>query len=298
MRRKLIKQGGSGLTVYVPKRWVDLKGLKAGDEVDVAEENERIVIARAGETRQLRKEVSFETTSTSVIRSTIASLYKAGYDEMILKFKEMPSMSSMNEIINTFTGLEILSQDKDSITIKCFLRLDEDETEKLINKMFQLTKLVVEEIKNEWDKADIDNLTTLVRINARKLRDHSLRTIHASKYGGDKSYDYYDLVTVLEEIAAEFLFLAKNVKEKKLKDKSLIAPLSALLEEGHRCYLKREMEAAQTYKLMLREHAKSTIDLAVISSTIKKTDPLVFMSYYHIMRMYNHLSSRLISINS
>ncbi len=286
------------MTVYVPKRWIDLKGLKAGDEVDVAEENERIVIARVGETRQLRKEVTLETTTPSVMRSTIASLYKAGYDEMVLKFKETPPISSINEIISTFTGLEAVSQDKNSVTIKCFLRIDDEETEKLINKMFQLTKLVVEEVITGWNKLDVDNITALVKTNVLKLRDHLLRTINASKYGGDKSYYYYDLVTILEKIATEFQVLALNAKENKLKDKSLLMPLSNLLDEGYKCYLKKDMESAQAYKLVLREQAKKTLWHDVIASVIKKNDPVVFTSHYHIMKLYNHLSSRLISISS
>ncbi|MBW2972196.1 hypothetical protein KY359_04135 [Candidatus Woesearchaeota archaeon] len=298
MRRKLIKQGGTGLTVYVPKKWIDLKGLQAGDEVEVNEEDEKIVISKAGETRVLRKEVFFEKHNRSLLRSTIATLYKAGYDEIILKFKEMPSMSSMNDIISTFTGLEVVSQEKDSITIKCFLRTDDEETEKLINKMFQLTKLVVDEIKTNWDKADLDNLTTLVKTNVIKLRDHSLRMIHASKYGGDKSYDYYDLVTVLEKMADEFLTLAQNIQKNKPKDRSLVTPLSQLLEEGHRCFLKKEMESSQAYKLMLRKEAEKTIWPETISATAKKTDPLFFASFYHLMRLYTHLASRLISLNS
>ena len=35
MRRKLIKQGGFGLTIYLPKHWTDEKELQAGQEVEV-----------------------------------------------------------------------------------------------------------------------------------------------------------------------------------------------------------------------------------------------------------------------
>jgi len=298
MRRKLIKQGGTGLTVYVPKKWIDLKKLQAGDEVEVAEEDERIVISKAGGVRELRKEVFVESSKPAVLRSTIATLYKAGYDEIVLQFNKMPSMSSMNKIISTFTGLEVVSQTKSSVTIKSFLRLDEEETEKLINKMFQITKMVAEELGSDWESVDIGNLSTLVQTNVIKLRDHSLRTIHASKYGGDKSYDYYDLVTILEKISSEFLVLARYVTEKKPKDKAIVGRLAELLESGHKCYLKKSMAAAQAYKLELRAEAKKMMWSEVVAGAAKKHDPGVFVSYYHLIRLYNHLSSRLISLSS
>ena len=57
--------------------------------------------------------------------------------------------------------------------IKSFLRPAED-TNALIIKLFQIIKLVVSDLNDEWDKVDINNLEILVNLNLRKLRDHCL----------------------------------------------------------------------------------------------------------------------------
>ena len=44
MRRKLVKQGVNALTVTLPAKWIEKKGLKAGDEIDVVEEENKIEI--------------------------------------------------------------------------------------------------------------------------------------------------------------------------------------------------------------------------------------------------------------
>ena len=37
MKRKIIRQGSGGLTIYLPKKWAEEKGLRIGDEVDLKE---------------------------------------------------------------------------------------------------------------------------------------------------------------------------------------------------------------------------------------------------------------------
>ena len=52
MKRKIIQQGSGGLTIYLPKKWADQKGLITGDEVDVKEsEQGLLIIAEKKETR-------------------------------------------------------------------------------------------------------------------------------------------------------------------------------------------------------------------------------------------------------
>jgi len=54
MKRKLIKQGGgNGLTFYIPKKWADARGLNGGDEVEIAEVDNGLLVT--AETRLKKK---------------------------------------------------------------------------------------------------------------------------------------------------------------------------------------------------------------------------------------------------
>ena len=57
MKRKLIKQGLGGYTIYLPKKWIDRKGLKEGEEINVVETDAGLVI---GSDVKGRKELFLE----------------------------------------------------------------------------------------------------------------------------------------------------------------------------------------------------------------------------------------------
>ncbi len=283
MRRKLIKQGNDALTVTIPAKWLKSKNLKSGDEIEINEQEQNLLISGTGDAELKTKQITLENVTQNHLRSLISSAYKAGYDQITIKSKEPLKLSLVNEVINTFTGLEVVSEDRNTIMIKSFLRPAEN-TGALIVKLFQITKLVVNELDENWNKVDINNLEVLINSNLRKLRDHCLRNIHLQKFGGDKSYDYYDLVTIIEKIAAEFLSLAKIVcKEKKAKDK-IFFEIKKLFEESYFVYLKKDYLLAN----------KHWLNVGKAKDKITKENA----NYYHLIKLYRHLSSRLVSLSS
>jgi len=45
MRRKIISQGGGkGLTLYLPKKWADERNIKGGDEIEIEENLNSLII--------------------------------------------------------------------------------------------------------------------------------------------------------------------------------------------------------------------------------------------------------------
>ena len=283
MRRKLIRQGNDALTITIPAKWLKNKNLKSGDEIEINEQEQDLLISGTGEAELKTKQITLENISKNHLRSLISSAYKAGYDQINIKSKEQLKLSLINEIINTFTGLEVVSQDKTTLMIKSFLRPAED-TNALIIKLFQIIKLVVSDLNDEWEKVDIDNLEILVNLNLRKLRDHCLRNIHLQKFGGDKSYDYYDLVTVLEKIAAEFLVLAKGVTNRSFQAEFL--ELKELFEQAYSVYLKKDYSKANRFWLGVGKVKNSFLEKKIL------------VSYYHLIKLYRHLSSRLVSLSN
>jgi antitoxin component of MazEF toxin-antitoxin module len=297
MRRKLIKQGNDALTITLPAKWLKSKNLKAGDEIEVDEDEQKLLISGTGEAELKTKTISLEDTSQNHLRSLISSAYKAGYDEIVLKSKQTLKLSQLNEIINTFTGLEIVSQEKNKLVIKSFLKVDEN-AEPLIIKMFQISKLVTDNLDQDWGKVDFNNLEVLVSSNLRKLRDHCLRTIQINKFAGDKSYDYYDLVTILEKIAAEFLNLARSISASKLSKTDLFTELKELLNQSYSVYLKKDYSEASKYWLTVGKIKERYSKEKNLNKLLKKENASLIAHYYHLINLYRHLSSRLVSLSS
>ncbi|MFH1682278.1 MAG: hypothetical protein ABIA37_00625 [Candidatus Woesearchaeota archaeon] len=297
MRRKLVKQGQNALTLTLPANWIKAKKLKAGDDVELEEKNQNIIVYRVGEAELSIKNITVQTNHRHQLRSIIASAYKAGFDEILLNFKTRPPLQEINKICNSFTGLEIISQDTNKITLKSFLKTEEKELENLIVKMLQSAKLIAETVHQRWGDVNLKNLR-LSLLNLRKLRDHCLRTIHKCDFGGDKSYDYYDFVTQLEKVSNSFCHLAEYSVTNKPKRSDLVSKLILDLEKFYKIYLKKDFSLANKLWLEHRNEVKEAVNIQNLSKLLKEEDPEMVVYFYNINMQFRHLASRLVSLNS
>jgi hypothetical protein len=298
MRRKLIKQGVEALTVTLPAKWLKEKGLGAGDEVDIDDKDSGLYISGVGKGMQKSKTINIETTHPKYVRSVVASAYKAGYDEIMLNFKSVPKTNEINAIVNSFTGLEVVTTAKDSITIKCFLRTEEKEVENLILKMFQLVKMLLEDMDTGWHKVDADAMENIVETNMRKLRDHCLRTIRATGHGGEKSYDYYDLVTQLEKMAVTIKELAQFISTAKPKKTALFSQISGSFDEYYKAYLKKDPISANSVWVKHHKSIEEHISPKNLPKLFRNDNPALVAYYYELMLRLLQIGSRILSIIS
>ena len=143
MKRKLIKQGGGGgLTLYLPKKWIDKNHLAGGDEVNVEEESNRIVIDTKAKQKFLKQEVVLEESSPYFTQRLITNIYKKGVDELKLRFKQNMQRETINNTLNNLTiGYEVTDSTKNSCTIKSFTHEDQENIPITARKGFLLIKL-------------------------------------------------------------------------------------------------------------------------------------------------------------
>ena len=112
MKRKLIKQGGYGLTFYVPKKWIDAKHLNAGDEIEVTEEEDKLILEVGKAKKEIRKvEITVGAENFNTYRSLIGGLYRSGYDEIHVHFSDKESVSELQKTADALYGFEIFEID-------------------------------------------------------------------------------------------------------------------------------------------------------------------------------------------
>ncbi len=296
MQRKLVRQGENALTVTLPARWLKEQQMEAGDVVEVAERDIGIFVSKSSGGLK-RTTIALSGNSKSFLRTVLSSAYKAGYDEITLHFSSPPKIAEVNGIVNTFTGLEIISQTGNQIVIKSFLKPNE-ETENLILKMLQITLSLSEELAEKWNKADLENLRQLGGMNLRKLRDLCLRTIHANRYGGERTYDYYDFVTVLEKIAAEFLSIGELISKSRRLSRTL--ELFTIYAEIYHAYLKKDFNQSNIVWNKVQQKLKAVLERISKSKKNrigKKEDPTLIANEYHLLQLELHLCSRLVGLS-
>jgi hypothetical protein len=285
MRRKLIKQGLGGVTLSLPIKWIRNNNLTPGDEISLEEEENKLILSNVGKKGIKKKEFNIEITDKKHLRSIISSTYKTGCTEIILKSNKKVPLKQINEIISSFTGLELVDQSEKSVTIKSFILTDEQGIEKLMIKMFQITQSIASSFVDK--NSDLEYTKNLALINMRKLRDHCLRTININRYGGDKTYDYYDLVTVLEKLSSEFYDLNKTVE--KNKQNTAFSNILINLEKTYLAFLKKDLTYSNTVWLNVEKEKNRIKEL---------TPSLINMYNYRIIQLLRHLSSRVVSLST
>jgi len=128
MKRKIIKQGHNTLTITLPKRWAENKGLKGGDEINIEEIDDELRISGhdIDVKRSLRvQSKDLEWYSTAKL---ISACYELGLDKLYIELGKDKSSSwyhgkvSLVNIIHKFTdrmiGYEVTSQTERKIQIE------------------------------------------------------------------------------------------------------------------------------------------------------------------------------------
>ncbi|HII71456.1 TPA: hypothetical protein HA265_01750 [Candidatus Woesearchaeota archaeon] len=289
MKRKIIKQGVGGNTIFLPVKWVRENNLGPGDDVDIIEDGNSLTISGQAH-KQKTKDAKIETDNINLIRSLIASWYKTGYTEIRLRFKQVPDMQQVNRIINTFTGLEVVQQESNSLTIRSFLSTPPEEIESLIIKMFQITRLITQTINESWEKTDLNTINS-AKTNLLRLRDHCLRAIRIHKYAGETSFDLHEYVTTLEKISAEYHALATNIKEHKIKRTPMLSESIGLIDEAYKTHLKKDFNSANSLWLKI---GKMKRDKRLSS----EKDKWAAMHLYRQVNLFRQLTSRQLNLCS
>jgi hypothetical protein len=297
MRRKIIKQGVGGNTIFLPIKWVRENNLKAGDDIEVYENEKDLIISGKGKSTKT-KEIKFtDKVNKAHLRSIIASTYKAGYTEINLLFKQSPPVQDLNNIVNTFTGLEIISSNNHTVIIHSFLSEGKELIDSLIVKMFQNINQLAKQIDKEWADINLKEINSIVKVTVLKLRDHCLRSIHSTKYGGDYSYDYYDLVTMIEKLGGELLYLSRYISNNNPTNKGLIKDILNLLNLLYNAYLKKNYDYSTRLWNEIRK-INPLFNETNLPSFFKKHDSGLLTHYYHLLQLIKQTASRLLSLSS
>jgi len=265
MKRTVIKQQSS-LTMTLPKKWVERHGVQPASELTVIEAEDGTLTIRAENSSVTKsKTVQLQDHTPSRLRTLIAGLYRRGYDKIVLESTKNFEIVQIEKIIQTLTGLQVVSFQATRIELECTATIPSDIST-YISKLFILSSYIVKEKENL--KADeID----LFRRQSLELRDYICRCIHKISYGAEKETEYQILIFFLEKFANAATRTDSSVQTKSL---------TAMLDNLRIALLKKDIELAQTTNTALSLKLK------------QKMSPQEFIMADHLFS----ISSRVFSI--
>jgi len=231
MKRKVIQIADSTQLVSLPRKWAISHNIKKGDELDVKEEGNKIIISSEKGIELASVEIDVSSLDRTSILYYIEILYRIGYDEIVVKFtnpetehyrlnKKEKVISIINYISSRLIGMEVIQQKENFALLKSLQTISPKEFDTVIRRIFILLKDASEDIISEIKKGDFLSLETIEEKHdsIAKFISYGMRVLN--KVGtGDKrnTYILFHILNQIDKITDIIKYSSREIIEKKRK---------------------------------------------------------------------------------
>jgi len=296
MQRKLIKQGLGGYTVYLPKKWLDRKGLKQGDHVDIVETDSALII---GSPVKGKKEISVQITDENKkdILNILTHLYRRGFDAIVLKGTDKQIANEAKTVTNELLlGFELTERKENECRIENVSEPAEQKYDVLLRRVFLLIKETQNAILNDFEENKFESSAEISEF--RKQQDKYIlfcrRALAKEKYQKEPELEW-EVLTFLMHIEHAYFYLHKYASANKPeKDKNVIEMLKHLqdyFELFYNAYFSKDIKYIHKINNLKKEYQfGKCIDLIE-----KGKNPVVFSYIREIFRLIQIGSSPILA---
>jgi phosphate uptake regulator len=267
MKRKVIKQGHSTLTITLPSKWVKKFDIKAGDELDLIEQKKSIVLNTQKVVDIGEISIDVSDLPTQLLWRFIISSYRAGYDKIKVTFEnkgndhkklytafsyntieylsnkkhllKMSQIETIQALVNRLIGMEIIDQKKNYCIIKEMGEISYKEFDNSLRRIFLLIKDMSSQIQESF-KGDKSNLKSvhIVDTNLDRFEDFCLRVLNKKGYSDfNKTPIVFSTIFLLELIGDEYKDISISLLSTRSESKEFIQALDNLIDLFNKLYI-------------------------------------------------------------
>jgi len=220
MKRKINKVGTGTLTLSLPAKWIKTHNLKSGDELEVMESKDSLIVSTS-EIRPPSKRIAFNFTELNrwKIRKILFGAYKNGFEEIEINFKDPNILAVINNESEMLLGFEIITQRKDFCLLKNVASPLKESFPDLVNKTFLFTLSYLEDIFTAFETKDFKSLEDLElrERNQNKLILALLRLLLEYRYIITPNPEFiYFIISEIEAIGDNFKHICRVYKNKEI----------------------------------------------------------------------------------
>ena len=294
MKRKLVKQGISALTITLPSDWVKKNNLKPGDEIDLTELENALNVSTKSKKSSKEIVVDISGLVPRLADRFMARAYQKGYDKIILKFDDPESMLAVKNKVSELMGFEILKVDKNKIEVEVISKQLDLDFDVMLRRAFLLLLDMAKTCHDAWKDNDKKSLENVYNqdFDVNRFLYFCLRELNKSgKIINFGSSILYYLIESLEDLGDELKELGKLLA--KIKQDKEILDILERMNEMFRCsyeyfYAPEKSKAVKAFKLskeinFLIDNALEKKDKATIKALISIEFSIRII--YHITTM-------------
>ena len=211
MKRKIISLARSTKVVTLPTSWCESNCLSKGDEVELHENLNSIIISPVKKEKQADIDI---TNLDPMIKRVLGAYYKAGYDILKITFSTQHEFEIIDEVVREeFIGFEIISQNNNTVIAKSISEQSIDEFNSMLRRMILIITSMIEETIKHKDSIIERKKVSLKDKDVNKIADYCRRMINKnsliSLFDTQKlNPPLYYIVEQLEKIGDEIRDLA------------------------------------------------------------------------------------------
>lgn len=244
MKRKIIKQGHNTLTLTLPTHWAKKLNIKAGDEIEVYEKENSLVVNGHGNNKESCATIDIRDFNVPLLWRYFQSAYRAGCTEIKVLFDpkkdkyqdafhfyttqleyaeigvNVPSKSvnvMLQEIVSRFIGIEIIEAAKDHVIIR---ELGEPSPKEFDNSLRRIFLVIIELFEKTIDAIEKNNTKDAslckeihnIDLNIDKFVDYCARILNKSAFEipEKRKQLLFSTLFLLELLGDEFKYMGKQ----------------------------------------------------------------------------------------
>lgn len=293
MKRKLVKQGLSALTLTLPAPWIKQHGLSAGDEVEVAEVEGIIQVATSAIARKREIAVDVSGLTPRLADRFLARAYQKGYDKIIIKFDDVAVMRAIQQKVPELMGFEILSTGKGQLEIQVIAAQLDLDFDTMLRRGLLLLLEMTQTCHDAWKAGDREALTHLMAqdIEVNKFIYFCLRHLNTSaKMVTFGTSILYYLIESLEDLGDELKALGQVLVKLPLDTDvlKLLSKLNRMFRMSYEFFYAPKREAAVGAFALSKE---ITGDVEKLLGTKNRDLAKVLMGIEFCNRIIYHLTT-------
>lgn len=227
MKRKVVKHGPSTFIISLPSRWVKKYGIKKGEELDVTEDANSVVISK--EAPQKRFELNADVTGLrpKLVDRFLARSYQKGADQIKITHNDIDILDTIRKKIHELIGYELIDQSSTTCTVQTISSRIELDFDRSLRRAFTLVGDMIQVLIDACRKKEPKMLKDLYLrdLEVNRLCYFCLRQLNKEHYriaeNGEQNKVLYYLIEVLEDLGDNIKELAGYLALEEQKEKML-----------------------------------------------------------------------------
>ncbi len=236
MKRKVIQLAGKTSVVSLPQMWVKKFGIKKGDEIELIEKANEIVIKIAGDSSVKKAKINLEGVSRRVSRLILSSLHRRGFDEIEVIGGTKEQIEEINNLVkDVMLGFIVSEQTSKKVLYKNMYQDHETDFENILRRAFLITIKISEETTKKIKEGNFKDIKGILDIEMEnnKLTNFCERILCKSLYASSEIMPFhFTVVWNLEKLADQYKYICNLMKG---KTKKIDNNLYLLSENVHEC---------------------------------------------------------------